>query len=54
MGKLGRDKVCCLYTGNIELPSDILGIVYYKFENNVKEIILGHTELKGAGYEPKL
>jgi predicted nucleotide-binding protein len=55
MGKLGRDRVCCLYKGNIDLPSDIIGIAYHKFENKVKECfweICG--ELKNAGYELKL
>ena len=36
-GGLGRDRVCYLYTGNIELSSDILGIAYYMFENKVRE-----------------
>jgi predicted nucleotide-binding protein len=55
MGSLGRDRVCCLYTSNIELPSDILGIAYHKFEKKVKECFWEiSTELKNAGYELKL
>lgn len=50
-GKLGRDKVCCLHKGNVELPSDMHGIVYIPFKESVNEardkII---KELKAAGY----
>lgn len=55
MGMLGRDRVCCLYKGNIELPSDMHGIVYIPFENSVEEIRLKiMKELKEAGYEIKI
>ena len=51
MGLLGRDRVCCLYKGDVELPSDMLGIVYILFKESVEEcrdkII---KELKAAGY----
>jgi predicted nucleotide-binding protein len=52
IGKLGRRNVCCLYKGNIELPSDMHGICYIYFENSIKEVcevIL--KELKAVGYE---
>ena len=52
MGKLGRDRVCCLYKGDVELPSDMHGIVYIPFKESVKErrsqIV---KELKEAGYQ---
>jgi len=54
MGLLGRDKVCCLYKGDVELPSDMQGIAYIRFEDSVNEaksMIL--KELKAAGYELK-
>ncbi|MEM2970122.1 MAG: nucleotide-binding protein [Candidatus Bathyarchaeia archaeon] len=55
MGLLGRDRVCCLYKGNVELPSDMYGIVYLPFKESVEEcrdkII---KELKVAGYEIKI
>lgn len=54
MGKLSRDRVCCLYKGDVELPSDMHGIVYIPFEesvNEVKDRII--KELKAAGYETK-
>jgi len=54
MGLLGRDKVCCLYKGNVELPSDMHGIVYNSFNDSVFEqrsMIM--KELKEAGYKIK-
>jgi predicted nucleotide-binding protein len=40
---------------NIELPSDIIGIAYHKFENKVNECFREiYIELKNAGYELKL
>lgn len=52
IGRLGRDRVCCLYKGNVELPSDMHGIVYIRFEESIDEardMIM--KELKAAGYE---
>ena len=55
IGLLGRDKVCCLYKGDVELPSDMHGIVYIRFEKSVEEIRLKiMKELKEAGYEIKI
>lgn len=54
IGSLGRDKVCCLYKGNIELPSDMQGIVYIPFKESVDEardMII--KEVKAAGYTIK-
>jgi len=54
MGLLGRDRVCCLFKGDIELPSDMHGIVYIHFKDSVNEcrdkVI---KELKAVGYEIK-
>jgi len=55
IGKLERDRVCCLHKGNVELPSDMHGIVYIPFKESVNEV--GDKivkELKAAGYEIKL
>jgi predicted nucleotide-binding protein len=52
MGRLGRQRVCCLYKGDIELPSDMQGIVYIPFEQTINEIedrIV--KELEEAGYK---
>jgi predicted nucleotide-binding protein len=38
IGKLGRGRVCCLYTGSIELPSDMHGICYVHFDNSINEV----------------
>ena len=54
IGHLGREKVCCLYKGNIELPSDMHGICYVHFQdsvNEVKDTIF--KELEAAGYRLK-
>jgi predicted nucleotide-binding protein len=54
IGKLGRDRVCCLYKGSIELPSDMHGICWVHFDNSINEIketIL--KELEASGYELK-
>jgi predicted nucleotide-binding protein len=37
IGLLGRDRVCCLHQGNVELPSDMTGIVYIHFDKTLKE-----------------
>jgi len=55
MGLLGRDRVCCLYKGDVELPSDMHGIVYIPFKDSVEEVrnkII--KELKAAGFEIKM
>jgi len=55
MGLLGRDRVCCLYQGNVELPSDMHGIVYIPFKESVNEVEKKIAkELKEAGYKIKL
>jgi predicted nucleotide-binding protein len=54
MGKLGRGRVCCLYKQNVELPSDMLGVVYYKFNESVDEVYRKViTELRSVGYDVK-
>ncbi|MFA5340098.1 MAG: nucleotide-binding protein [Candidatus Omnitrophota bacterium] len=55
IGKLGRNRACCLYTGDVKLPSDLEGLVYIRFENTVEEVELKiMRELKAAGYRVKL
>jgi hypothetical protein len=54
IGKLRRDRVCCLHKGKVELPSDMQGIVYIPFKDSIEEardMII--KELKEAGYEIK-
>lgn len=55
VGKIGRSKVCCLYKGNIELPSDLHGLVYIPFADSLNEIQIDILkELKAAGYGVKI
>lgn len=50
IGLLGRDRVCVLYKGDVELPSDILGVVYNKIDDNEAWKLSLAKELKTAGY----
>lgn len=51
VGKLGRSRVCCLYTGNVSLPSDVSGLIYKRYEKNIEEVAYSITkDLKTAGY----
>jgi len=55
IGKLNRDKVCCLLKGDVERPSDMHGIVYIYFKESINEVrdkIV--KELKAAGYKIKI
>lgn len=52
VGKLGRNRVCCLHQGDIELPSDMYGIVYIPFKTSVEEVRYKIIkELMAAGFE---
>ena len=49
IGKLGRDRVCPIFKGKVEKPSDIDGIVYVTMENEDWKQKLGQ-EMKNAGF----
>jgi len=52
VGKLGRNKVCCLYKEGVTLPTDVSGMLYKEIKKNVEEV--GYAilkELKIAGYD---
>lgn len=51
IGRLGRDRVCALKKGEIELPSDILGIVWEKFDEEGAWKMKLARELDDAGFE---
>ncbi len=54
VGKLGRARVCCLYTGNVTLPSDINGFLYKQFNHSIEEVAYSISkELKASGYKLK-
>lgn len=54
IGKLSRVNVCCIYK-DVELPSDISGLIYKKIQISIQEV--GYEiikELQNAGLQPKL
>lgn len=55
VGKLGRNRVCCIYKQPASMPSDLRGLVYKQVTSSIDEqaypII---RELKAAGYEVKI
>jgi len=50
-GSLHRSRVCALIRGNLEVPSDIVGVVFEQFDDagGWKQIVA--RELQEAGYE---
>lgn len=50
IGSLGRDRVCALKRGDLELPSDVLGIAWTPFDSGRGWQIEIARELKEAGY----
>ena len=55
VGMIGRDRVCCLYNADVEIPSDIHGVIFKKFRGSIEECYKGILEeLKAAGYEIKI
>ncbi len=54
VGKLGRHRVCCLYTGDVTLPTDVSGMLYKKYTAKIDEVAYGIIkDLKASGYELK-
>lgn len=51
IGKLGRNRVMTLVDGNIEIPTDISGVVYTGLDLQGFWKIALAKELKEAGYE---
>jgi predicted nucleotide-binding protein len=49
-GKLGRDRVSVLYKGDIELPSDILGLLYIQMDTAEGWKVQLAKELKNTGF----
>jgi predicted nucleotide-binding protein len=50
IGKIGRNRICVLLKGDVELPSDMQGVGYYRFNDSVEEVFLKiQAELKDAG-----
>jgi|GEM_PF-585219 len=52
VGKLGRNRVCCLYKEGVTLPTDISGMLYKEIRDNVEEAAFAIIkDLKAAGYD---
>lgn len=51
IGRLGRDKVCALKSGDIEFPSDIFGVVWTAFDAGGGWKASLAKELQAAGFE---
>lgn len=51
VGRLGRSRVCCIYTGDVSLPSDVHGMIYKRFNSSIDEVAYGIIkDLKASGY----
>ena len=50
LGRLGRDKVCALKRGSVEIPSDFAGVVWESMDGHGWKQALGR-ELEAAGHE---
>ena len=50
IGRLGRDKVCALKRGELEIPSDFAGVVWEQMDNNDGWKQSLARELKAAGH----
>ena len=49
IGKLGRNNVCSLSKGNLDLPTDILGVIYIPIDSHGGWKLKLAKELKAAG-----
>jgi predicted nucleotide-binding protein len=53
-GRLGRQRVCCIYKAGVSLPSDVSGLVYKEIRSSIEEV--GYAlikEFKAAGLSVK-
>jgi predicted nucleotide-binding protein len=51
IGRLGRDRVCALTRGNVEIPSDFAGVVYESFDAAGGWRQALGRELQAAGFD---
>jgi predicted nucleotide-binding protein len=51
MGRLGRQRVCALVKGGVEIPSDVAGVVYVPLDVNGGWRVSLVKELKAAGFD---
>lgn len=50
MGKIGRDRVCSLKSDNVEIPSDIFGVIWTELDSGGRWKYKLGKELIAAGY----
>lgn len=48
MAMLGRDRVCAVYTQNVEIPSDYQGVAYLSYQNTIEECFPNITRVTGC------
>jgi predicted nucleotide-binding protein len=51
IGKLGRKNVCAIKLGDVEIPSDIIGVIWTPFDPYGAWKKALANELKAAGHE---
>lgn len=52
IGSLGRERVCPIYKKGVEIPSDITGVLYKRFNDSIEELYGEiRKELITAGYK---
>jgi predicted nucleotide-binding protein len=51
LGKLGRNRVCALYSEGVEIPSDYSGVLFVPFDESGGWRLKLARELKAAGFE---
>jgi predicted nucleotide-binding protein len=54
LGTLGRNRVCALYKGNVEIPSDYLGVVYVQMDDAEGWKLSLAREIRQAGVDVDL
>lgn len=55
VGRLGRNRVCCIHQQPVTLPSDLSGLIYKPFKAHIEEVKFAvMKELKAAGYQVSL
>ena len=52
IGRLGRERVCCLYKQGVTIPTDLAGLVHKEVDGSIETQAFGIIkELKAAGYK---
>lgn len=51
VGRLGRQRVCALKQGNVEIPSDYAGVLYIELDDAAGWRMKLIGELKKAGFD---